>query len=652
MLQRYASCLDNKAVAWAVLGLTILLTLWLWRYSESELSHRQHERFLLAVKNHQSRLIGRMQDYEQVLRAGVALFAAKGMPSREEWRIYVEALQLDSTLPGILGTGFALMVPRSDKAAHEQSVRAEGYPAYRIHPADNREMLSSIVYLEPFKGRNLRAFGFDMYSDPVRRAAMARARDTGRPAISGKVRLVQETNAEVQPGFLMYLPVYREDLPHHSVATRRRALVGFVYSPFRAFDLLENVFHDVDQELEVQLFDRRPVPENLFFSTPGAVRTAQHSIEREFEVGGQVWVARFWSSRNLEASLASSQSTLILFGGLALDLLLFSVLYLNAKFRRKMRNAAAKLQLSLDSFTTLMENIPGAVFRSEIGTSLRMVQLSQGVQTLTAVPPERFLTGELAYRELIHPDDKCNVSEAIAEAIATQSAYAIEYRIRAMDGFTRWVGERGRATAGTGIQGGWLDGVILDITERKAAEIMIRDLAFNDTLTGLPNRRLLLDRLDHQLLSSTRTGQYGALMFIDLDDFKAINDTLGHQAGDQVLIEVSSRLLASVRESDTVARLSGDEFVVVLDNLGKTAEAAIAEATAMGSKIRDRLSQPYTLGTAPGHTTPSIGITVFCGAGASAHQLLRRADQAMYKAKSAGRNQLQFYEGDAGPEKA
>ncbi len=255
----------------------------------------------------------------------------------------------------------------------------------------------------------------------------------------------------------------------------------------------------------------------------------------------------------------------------------------------------------------------------------------------------------MSYQELIHPDDRAAVAEAVAEAVAKRSTYNVEYRIKARDGFTRWVSERGQVSSDAAGRAQWLDGVVLDITERKAAEIMIRDLAFNDTLTGLPNRRLLLDRLEQQLAASGRAGRHGALLFIDMDNFKTVNDTLGHAAGDQVLVEVAARLLASVRESDTVARLGGDEFVVVIGNLGNTAEAAKAEAAELGDKILIKLSQPYRLGAHLHNSTPSIGITTFCGHHVSAGQLLRRADQAMYRAKSAGRHQVKFYEEDTAP---
>ena len=647
--KRALQLLDRQATAWVVLLLTVLLTIGLWRQAETQFIERDWDNFLRVSEKQKNILITRMDDYEQVLRGGAALFSATGMPSRAEWRAYVERLELDRTLPGILVSGCALMVPREGREAHERSIRAEGFADYAITPPGNRDMFSSIVYLEPFTGPNLLAFGYDMFSDPIRREAMERARDTGQPALSRKVTLVQEAVAGAQPGFLIYMPVYSTAKPPATIEERRGALIGFVYSPFRAFDVMENTFNVPGQIVELELFDGEPAPENLLYASQGAGRTARHEIDMPLDLGGHAWVARFRSSAQLEANDKGTQPRLILLGGLALDLLLFSVLYMNAQHRRKMRESTAQLEQLLDSYKSLVENIPGAVFRSQPGADLPVLQLSNGIRPLTGEPPERFLSGERAYRELIHPDDAPQVSAAIAEAIAKRSAYSIEYRIQASDGFTRWVNERGRVVPDASGQVRWLDGLIFDISERKAAEIMIRDLAFNDTLTGLPNRRLLLDRLDHELAISERTGRHGALLFLDLDNFKTINDTLGHAAGDQVLVEVSRRLVASVRESDTVARLGGDEFVVILENLGSTADEAAAEARELGSKILVVLSQPYRLGEALRNCTPSIGITTFCGHGASAGRLLRQADQAMYKAKSAGRHQLWFHREDPPP---
>lgn len=636
--------LGREAVAWVVLGLTLILTVGLWRYSTTEFTRRANETFRHATEKQTNRLVERMQDYEQVLRGSAALFAASDSVSRQEWRTYIAMLQLDRSLPGIQGTGFALMVPKSARRAHERTVRMEGFPAYTIHPVGDRALYSSIVYLEPFSGRNVLAFGYDMYSDPVRREAMERARDSGEPEMSAKVTLVQETGRQEQAGFLIYLPVYRHDMPHDTVAARRRALLGFVYSPFRVVDLVNKVLNDPGRELEVELFDERPTPDNLLFASTESARVSRFVTDQVLSIGGRRWIARFKSNPVFESRTKSAQPLMILLGGLAFGMLLFSVLYMNARHRRAMHDATAKLEASLDSFRALVENVPGAVFRVELGSSSPVQQLSQGIHTLTGEPPERFVSGEVAYVELIHADDRSMVSQAISKAIATRGIYNIEYRIRTTEGRLRWVSERGRVTSGLETdRARWLDGLILDISERKAAEIMIHDLAYNDPLTDLPNRRLLMDRIEHQLAASSRSGRYGALLFIDMDNFKTINDSFGHEAGDHVLKEVARRLLANVRESDTVARLGGDEFVVVLDSLGDTADTATVKAGELGNKILDKLARPYRVDENLCASTPSIGVVIFCGHEVSTDQLLKRADEAMYQAKSAGRNRIAFY---------
>ncbi|KRC11092.1 diguanylate cyclase [Hydrogenophaga sp. Root209] len=185
-----------------------------------------------------------------------------------------------------------------------------------------------------------------------------------------------------------------------------------------------------------------------------------------------------------------------------------------------------------------------------------------------------------------------------------------------------------------------------DITQRKTAEDMIRHLAFYDALTDLPNRQLLLDRLQQALAASARTGQFGALMFIDLDNFKILNDTLGHHMGDQLLQKVASRLTQSVRKSDMVARLGGDEFVVMVDDLSTDPEAAAYKARALGEKVLKTLREPFQLNGHQHFATPSIGVTSFNGDQNDVGELLKQADLAMYQAKSMGRNTLCFFDPD------
>ena len=183
-----------------------------------------------------------------------------------------------------------------------------------------------------------------------------------------------------------------------------------------------------------------------------------------------------------------------------------------------------------------------------------------------------------------------------------------------------------------------------DITERKAAEREIENLAFYDSLTHLPNRRLLMDRLKQGLLASARSGHHAALMLLDLDKFKTVNDTLGHSTGDLLLYQVGQRLAQCVREGDTVARLGGDEFVVLLENLSSETGKAAAQAEGIGHKILNSLSKPYDLAATHCHSTSSIGVTLFANQQCALEDLLKQADIALYQAKESGRNTLRFFD--------
>ncbi|RTL49467.1 MAG: PAS domain S-box protein [Rhodocyclaceae bacterium] len=186
--------------------------------------------------------------------------------------------------------------------------------------------------------------------------------------------------------------------------------------------------------------------------------------------------------------------------------------------------------------------------------------------------------------------------------------------------------------------------VFQDISERKKTEDEIFKLAYFDPLTRLPNRRLLLDRIAQSCLNSERTHANGALLFIDLDNFKVLNDTVGHEAGDHLLQQVAQRLAECVRSQDTVARLGGDEFVVLLSGLAKEDALALSQAMAIAEKIRVSLGEPYAVAGLSHRSTPSIGIAAFKGKGVAVEELLRRADAAMYKAKAAGRNVVRIWQ--------
>lgn len=261
----------------------------------------------------------RMVANEQILRGARALFDSHGgWVSREQWRAYVAGLKLDDNFPGIQGVGFSLRFSAAELKAHTERIRREGYPAYAVRPDWDRPEYTSIIYLEPFWGRNLRAFGFDMTTETVRRDALERARDSGEASLSSRVTLVQETNQDVQPGFLLYIPVYRANKPVNTVQERRDALLGYVYSPYRSRDLLSSLFATSAEEVGIEIFAGREAnPENLLYSNmpSGEKNPARYRTRRHIKINGTDWSMQFSGTPAFESIARPVLPLMILLGG-------------------------------------------------------------------------------------------------------------------------------------------------------------------------------------------------------------------------------------------------------------------------------------------------------------------------------------------------
>lgn len=250
----------------------------------------------------------------------------------------------------------------------------------------------------------------------------------------------------------------------------------------------------------------------------------------------------------------------------------------------------------------------------------------------------------------VHPEDREYVKQVFHETVRSGQGRRIEYRFLTADGSIRHMESRGNVIKG---RDGRVVRVVVvshDVTEHKQLQEQVRQMAFHDALTGLPNRRLLDDRLSQAMAVIARSDNFGALMFLDLDNFKSLNDTYGHAIGDLLLIEVADRLKNCVREMDTVARFGGDEFVVMLNQLDADKGESICQAEIIAEKLRMTLAEPYVLTikhaagveTVVEHFCPaSIGATLFHN-DASQPDILKRADSAMYLAKQAGGNQVWF----------
>jgi diguanylate cyclase (GGDEF)-like protein/PAS domain S-box-containing protein len=250
-----------------------------------------------------------------------------------------------------------------------------------------------------------------------------------------------------------------------------------------------------------------------------------------------------------------------------------------------------------------------------------------------------------AWRRLMHPDDDAMIGDYLADLLPSKrEGFSVEFRLRHRDGHYVPVLSRGyvlRDDSGKAVR---ISGVNTDLTERKRTERHIYELAYFDHLTGLPNRRFLIGELDQVLARGRRSSQYSALLYLDLDNFKLLNDTMGHDRGDMLLRQAAERLRRTVRHSDQLARLGGDEFVVVLEGLGCLQDGAASEADRVAAKILSVLGQPYQLGSHLFKTSASIGVALFDAHGTDIETLLKQADLAMYRAKADGRNLARFFD--------
>ncbi|MDD5059187.1 MAG: GGDEF domain-containing protein [Sideroxydans sp.] len=332
----------------------------------------------------------------------------------------------------------------------------------------------------------------------------------------------------------------------------------------------------------------------------------------------------------------------------------------NEKITRTLRERESNYRL-------LLENSPVSVH--EIGLDGKIISMSRAGLVMHGVKDEDEVRGAL-YLDGVGAADRERIAQLLDKAYNGETSH-FEFVAS---------GSRGRIFKSCFVplkdRNGNVEklmGITEDITERKQAEEQVRHLAFYDALTQLANRRLLTDRLGLAMAASKRSGRYGALMFLDLDNFKPLNDTHGHEAGDLLLIEVAQRLTRCVRAVDTVARIGGDEFVVMVSELHADKEISFAQAGAIAEKIRVALAAPYFLernfcalpvlelssraistepnlpqadesNTVEHHCTASIGVVLFINHESSHEDILKWADSAMYQAKESGRNRIRFYE--------
>ena len=289
---------DKKQLLRALVLLTggLAITFVTAYYLKTSAEKNAWNKFVFSSAELKEKISERLHDHALLLRSQASFVEEMGIPTRKEWKNIYFSQKIEENLPGVLGLGFAILIPPDKLAENENKIRKEGFPHYTVWPAGKRDIYTSIIYLEPFSGRNLRAFGYDMYSEPVRRKAMELARDYNIPSLSGKIKLVQETGEDLQAGALMYVPVYNKNLPAANIEERRKAILGWVYSPYRMNDLLSGIMGNAEtikeNNLRLLIYD-----------------------DSTYTLNGLLYDSRSIFNKNISAPLLYSQKSFVTFNG-------------------------------------------------------------------------------------------------------------------------------------------------------------------------------------------------------------------------------------------------------------------------------------------------------------------------------------------------
>lgn len=476
----------RNGIAWLVLAFTLLGQLLILQQLRANSDRAAEQQFELLVGKVTNAIEQRLIDHEQILFGAAGLFAASGEVSRAQWRAYVERQQLADRYPGIQGVGFSKVVRASEREAHEQSIRAEGFADYRIQPEGERPVYMPIVYLEPFNDRNRAAFGYDMYAEPVRHQAMRQAASTGKSRISGKVILRQETHGKVQAGVLIYVPLYHPAMPLETAEQRMDALLGFAYSPYRMDDLMEGILGAADLNLSLRIYSgpTQQAEQLLFASKEHAPGDAAHSQDVQLSIYGGTWTLHMESLPAFESGFSANEGLVAILGA-GISLLLFFLIsslafrqrraeILAGQMTERIRENKRALQLSEERLSLALKGSNDGLW--DLNLAADTFYASPRTWHMLGYQPGELQLSTRLWEQVLVAEDLPRTRAQLAQTMLSRlDQFTSELRFRHKDGRTVPVLVRGYIQRDAQGQPLRISGTSMDLTEHKRIEQMKND---------------------------------------------------------------------------------------------------------------------------------------------------------------------------------
>lgn len=626
---------DGKLWPWLVLVICLGVTYLVWHQSREQESQKLDAEFSLKSQQVVNELERYLAVQDRMLRGVQSLFKASNSVEEEEFLAYTESLKNLDDHQGLLCVAFA-----SIKSAPASSKRTSK-PLPDALRSDREKRLIPVIYSQPFSGSDV-CIRQDIQMPANRFAAFQQAMLDANTHLTPPI--MRQNRASNIATLDMILPVYFNKIRDQSAEARQQYIQGWVFSSFDIATLMGEIFQQEASQLAIRITDISEPREMLaVYQTPGAesVTMPRYESFRYLEIHGRVWKVHIASRPTFESALDRHRSNLIAGSGLVVSVLLYLLSRLFAyrtQSLETMRAMHKELTLSEQRWKFALEGSGDGIWDWNIETN-EVIRSSRWKSMLGLEDWE--MSSDLAsWKERIHPDDVFQVMSDLEKYMNGETPqYINEHRLRCKDGSWKWILARGMvvdwAPDGRPLR---MVGTHTDISKLKESENLVWKQANFDQLTELPNRRMFYDRLAQEIKKSNRLGLPLALLFLDLDHFKEVNDTLGHDKGDQLLQEAARRIHDCVRDTDTVARLGGDEFIVILSELE---DLNGIDRIAQG--ILCKLSASFKLGEDIAFVSASMGITLYPTDANSIDDLLKNVDQAMYSAKASGRNRISYF---------
>lgn len=629
-------------IPYAVMVVALGLSGLAWYYTEVTTARTAQTRFQNASASAVTWLEQRMARHISALEGVRALFTASQDVEPEEFTAYIRAIRPAAQFSGLAAIQYVPRVAQQDLPAFNQRLRQRGLDtpvwdlvAGRGKPPRISAEYFPIEHIEPFQRQ---AQALDVSSDPSNQVAMALARDRGEAVLGKRIAELVEGPAG-QPAFLAFVPIYQNRMPVADAAQRRVALQGYAVGVFSSPPFFGNVFgRQILKDLHYAVYDGdRLAPQYLLYSSPTPAREdpgALH-LRKTLRVAGRSWTLVVTAGPNFQNPLDRHLPVWVLAGGVSISFLLFIVALLQQRGRELAERHAARLQASHVALNSIADAI---ITTDAMGC---ITYLNPAAQYLTGWEERRAIGEPLmrvfsAVHALSHKPVDCPAERCLRE---NRVFVNTEHNVLLLTADREFPIES--AVAPIHAQDGQVTGVVLTFRDVSQSYMLTQKIAYqasHDELTGLPNRRHFDADLRRALESARLDGHEHALCYLDLDQFKVVNDTCGHAAGDLLLRQLAGRLQQIIREHDVLARLGGDEFGVLLNNC--PLEKAWDIAQALRTVVKDFRfvweGKVFDVGVSIGMvplTTDSEGLT----------EILSAADSACYVAKDRGRNRVHVY---------